>query len=472
VNFLNLRSGRLKGKMTSDAASFTSSMEFDKRIFLADIKCNVAHTTMLKEQGIIPPEDADKIVEALHDLESEGIDALNLDPSVEDIHMALENYVTAKIGEGAGFMHTGKSRNDQVATDLRLVLKDELDEIKMDLLDFIGTILDIASENTETIMVGYTHLQHAQPTTFAHHLLAYANELRRDYERLADAYKRVDICPLGAAAMTTTSFPIDRERTMELLGFSRLMENSMDAVSSRDFMAETIFALSMLASNLSKICEELILWSTYEFGMVEISNEYSSTSSIMPQKKNPDVAEIGRAKTAVLYGELVAVMSILKALPHSYNRDLQEVTPHLWNSVDTARSMLNITHHMLASIEFNTERGRELANSNFAAATELADLMVKEKNMPFRVAHQIVGRTVTEAIEKGIKPAEIDSKFLDEVSIEIRSKPLGIDDEMVKKALDPYEIVKTRRAIGGSSPEAVEEVIKRLRNFLKDEGFN
>ena len=466
---LNLRSGRLKGKMTSDAATFTSSMEFDKRIFWADIKCNIAHTTMLKEQKIIPAEDADKIVSALHMLESEGIEALNLDPSVEDIHMALENYVTEKIGEVAGFMHTAKSRNDQVATDLRLVLKEEIDEIEKDLLKFIGKILDMASENKKTVMVGYTHLQHAQPTTFAHHLLAYANELRRDYERIADAKKRVDMCPLGAAAMTTTSFPINRERTRELLGFERLMENSIDAVSSRDFMAETVFTLSMLASNLSKICEEMIIWSTYEFGMIEMANEYSSTSSIMPQKKNADVAEIARSKTGVIYGELVTVMTILKALPHSYNRDLQEVTPHLWSAVDTARSMLNITCDMLTSITFKKERGLELAKANFSTATELADLMVREKNMPFRVAHQIVGRTVNEAIDKKMKPGEIDSEFLDEVSMEIRGKPLGISEELVKKALDPYEVIKTRKVIGGSSPEAVDEVISHLREFIEGE---
>lgn len=279
---MNLRSGRLKGKMTHDAAEFTSSLEFDRRIFLADIHCNQAHTTMLKEQNIIPAEDADEILHALNELEEEGIKTLKMDVDVEDIHMALETYITSKIGEIAGFMHTGKSRNDQVATDLRLVLKEELEKIQTDLLYFISKILDLAQEHTETIMVGYTHLQHAQPTTFAHHLLSYAFALKRDYQRLKDAYKRVDMCPLGSAALTTTSFPINRERTMELLGFSTLLENSIDGVSSRDFISETVSSLSILCSTLSKICEELIIWSTYEFGMVEIAGEYSSTSSIMP----------------------------------------------------------------------------------------------------------------------------------------------------------------------------------------------
>jgi argininosuccinate lyase len=454
--------------MTADAASFTSSFEFDKRIFNADIQCNIAHTTMLKEQGIITAVDADKIIKSLKELESEGINSLIFDSSAEDIHMALENYVTSKIGEVAGFMHTGKSRNDQVATDLRLILKEEIEEIENDILNFIEIILEMASNHTETVMVGYTHLQHAQPTTFAHHLMAYANEIKRDFERIVDAKKRVDICPLGAAAMTGTGFPINRDRTAELLGFSRVMENSMDAVSSRDFMAETVFALAMLASNLSKISEEMIIWSSYEFRLIEISDEYSSTSSIMPQKKNPDVAEISRSKTAVLYGELMTILTILKALPHSYNRDLQEVTPHLWNAVDTTRSMLNITCNMLSTMSFNVERGMELAMANFSTATELADLMVREKNLPFRIAHQIVGRTVTEAISQEMRPENIDTKFLDQIAVEINGSPLGIRADLVKKALDPYEIIKTRDVKGGPSPKAVKESILSLEGFVKD----
>ena len=464
---MNLRSGRLKGKMTADAASFTSSYEFDKRIFNADIQCNIAHTTMLKEQGIIAAVDADKIIESLKELESEGINALIFDSSAEDIHMALENYVTSKIGEVAGFMHTGKSRNDQVATDLRLILKEEIEEIENEILTFIETILEIASNHTETVMVGYTHLQHAQPTTFAHHLMAYANEIKRDFERIVDAKKRVDICPLGAAAMTGTGFPINRDRTAELLGFSGVMENSMDAVSSRDFMAETVFALAMLASNLSKISEEMIIWSSYEFRLIEISDEYSSTSSIMPQKKNPDVAEISRSKTAVLYGELMTILTILKALPHSYNRDLQEVTPHLWNAVDTTRSMISITCNMLSSMSFNVDRGMELALANFSTATELADLMVSDKNLPFRIAHQIVGRTVTEAISQGMRPEDIDTKFLDKIAVEINGSPLGIRAELVENALNPYEIIKTRDVKGGPSPKAVKESILSLEDFVK-----
>ena len=424
---------------------------------------------MLARQGIIPEETAQNILKALKDLKEEGIEALDLDISVEDIHMAVENYVTSKIGADAGYMHTAKSRNDQVATDLRLVLKEEIKLIGNSILSFIEEILNMADEHKETIFVGYTHLQHAQPTTFAHHLLAYVNALRRDYERLMDAYKRVDMNPLGSAALTTTSFPIDREMTTKLLGFSRVMENSIDGVSSRDFIAETVFSLSMLGSTISKICEELINWSTYEFGVIEIGYEYSSTSSIMPQKKNPDIAELARAKSAVLTGELMTIMTILKALPYSYNKDLQEVTPHLWNSVDTAKAILSIMRGMLSSITVNKERAAELAKSNFATATELADILVREKNMPFRTAHKIVGRMVTEALENNVSLDDIDSKFLDNVAHEVMGKSLDLNDDSIRKALDPYENVKSRTVIGGSSPEAVEKVIISLRTFLNEE---
>jgi len=466
---MNLRSGRLKDKMTGDAAEFTSSLDFDRRIFKADIQCNLAHTTMLKEQGIISGDDADQILSALNELDDKGINELDMDPSVEDIHMAVENYVTSQVGEVAGFMHTGKSRNDQVATDLRLVLKEELRDIHLDLLNFISTLLDLADAHTETIMVGYTHLQHAQPTTFAHHLLSYAYALKRDYDRIKDAYKRVDMSPLGSAALTTTSFVIHRKRTAELLGFSSIVENSIDGVSSRDFMLETVSSLSILCTTLSKICEELIIWSTYEFGLVEIAGEYSSTSSIMPQKKNPDVAEIARAKCAGVFGELVAILTMLKSLPQSYNRDLQEVTPHLWNAVDNSHALLNIIADMLSTTKFNKERGVELAEANFSTATELADLMVREKKLPFRVAHQIVGRTVGKAIEEGLMPSDITPEYIDAVANELTGEKLKLDSELVKNALDPQQVIRNRKIIGGPAPEMVKEAIANLRNFVRGE---
>lgn len=466
---MNLRAGRLGKRMSEDAATFTSSLEFDKYIFEADIECNRAHTTMLAQQSIIESSTAKEILEALDDLKKEGIDALDLDPSVEDIHMALENYVTAKIGKKAGFMHTAKSRNDQVATDLRIVLKQKIIEIQIDILDFIEGLVDLASEHTETVIIGYTHLQHAQPTTFAHHLMAYAHSLKRDYERLKDTYKRVNINPLGSAAMTTTSFPINREITTEILGFDSYMENSMDAVSSRDFIAETVFDLSMLLTTTSKICEEMVLWSTHEFGLITISDEFSSTSSIMPQKKNPDVAEIARAKSAVLYGELNTILTILKAIPYTYNRDLQEITPHLWNSIETAHSTLNIVKDMVLNIKINKERGLELAGANFATATDLADVIVREKQIPFRIAHKIVGRMVTDAISNNMKPKDIDEDFLDSITEDITGNPLELSNDLISKALDPLENVKMRKVPGGPSPEVVDLALKNLKIYLKTE---
>ncbi|BDZ69337.1 argininosuccinate lyase [Methanobacterium ferruginis] len=454
--------------MSGEVADFTSSLQFDVRIFQADVQCNQAHTTMLMEQGIISRQIGERILSALAELEKEGIDALDLNPAVEDIHMAVENYVTSKIGSDAGFMHTAKSRNDQVATDLRIALKEEIQEIQRELLIFIDTIVEMAQEHLDTLMVGYTHLQHAQPTTFAHHLLSYAQALKRDYGRLQDAYQRMDLCPLGSAALTTTSFPINRNRTAELLGFSGPMENSIDGVSSRDFIAETVFALTLLGTTLSKISEELIIWSTYEFRMVELADEFSSTSSIMPQKKNPDVAEIVRGKTAVLNGELVTILTIIKSLPQSYNRDLQEVTPHLWKATDTLSAALKITREMLASAEFKSERGAELARANFSAATELADLMVREGNLPFRTAHQIVGRSVSIALDKGMKAEDIDAQFLDEISKELTGETLGIDESIVKKALDPHEIIRSRNVIGGPAPSQVKEVIVNLKKFIQE----
>jgi argininosuccinate lyase len=278
----------------------------------------------------------------------------------------------------------------------------------------------------------------------------------------------MDLCPLGSAALTTTSFPINRNRTAELLGFSGPMENSIDGVSSRDFIAETVFALTLLGTTLSKISEELIIWSTYEFRMVELADEFSSTSSIMPQKKNPDVAEIVRGKTAVLNGELVTILTIIKSLPQSYNRDLQEVTPHLWKATDTLSAALKITREMLASAEFKSERGAELARANFSAATELADLMVREGNLPFRTAHQIVGRSVSIALDKGMKAEDIDAQFLDEISKELTGETLGIDESIVKKALDPHEIIRSRNVIGGPASSQVKEVIVNLKKFIQE----
>ena len=464
-----IRDGRLKKGMTDEAAEYNSSLEFDKIIFEADIKTNFAHTSMLKHEKIIDENTADKILEALDKLKEEGIDVLVFDPSVEDIHMAIENYVTEVVGPEAGFMHTAKSRNDQVATDIRLVLREKIIDIQIGILNFIEGIVEFAKKHLETVFIGYTHLQHAQPITVAHHLMAYVQSLKRDYERFEDTYKRVNLNPLGSAAMTTTSFPINRDLTTKLLGFDGYLENSMDGVSARDFIVETVFDLSCLCTTLSKICEELILWSTNEFGIVEIADEYSSTSSIMPQKKNPDIAELARAKSTVITGELVTILSILKAIPYTYNKDLQEITPHLWNAVEVGESTLSIVTKMLLSVEFNKERCLELAGKNFAKATDLADIMVREKGIPFRTAHQIVGRIVNDAIANDLSEENITSNYIDNIAIELGFDELNLDDVLVQKALNPLDNIKMRTVPGGPSPDMVKVAMSNINDFLNKE---
>ncbi|MDD6256721.1 MAG: argininosuccinate lyase [Methanobrevibacter boviskoreani] len=467
-----LRSGRLDKEMTDEAAEFTSSLEADKEIFYADIKCNYAHTLMLKEEKIIDEDIADNILHALLKLKEEGYSVLNFDPSVEDIHMAIENYVTDIVGPNAGFMHTAKSRNDQVATDIRLVTREKIKDIQNDILDFMEELVDMASNYKESVFIGFTHLQHAQPITIAHHLMAHVQALKRDYERLSDTYKRVNLNPLGSAAMTTTSFPINRELTTKLLGFDGYLENSMDGVASRDFAIEAIFDLSSLCTNLSKICEELILWSTYEFGVIQMDDAYCSTSSIMPQKKNPDVAEVARSKATRVNGELVTVLTMLKALPYTYNRDLQEITPHLWYSFEQSKAVLSIVSKMLLSVKFNEDRCLELAGKNFATATDLADIMVRERKIPFRTAHKIVGRVVNEATAQKMEATDVTSEFVDNIAEELGFDKLNLPENLVKNALNPLENVKMRQVPGGPSPEMVTLAMDNIKKFIKEERSN
>ena len=455
--------------MTDEAAEYTSSFDADKLLFEADIKTNFAHTSMLKHEGIIDSDIADNILCALDSLKEEGFNALVFDPSVEDVHMAIENYVTSKIGPQAGFMHTAKSRNDQVATDIRLVLRERIIGIQIGILEFMEGIVEMAGEHLNDVFIGFTHLQHAQPITIAHHLMAHVQALKRDYERLEDTYKRVNLNPLGSAAMATTSFPINRELTTKLLGFDSYLENSMDGVSARDFVAETVFDLTALCTTLSKICEELILWSTYEFGVIDMADEYSSTSSIMPQKKNPDVAELARGKSTIVNGELVTILTILKAIPYTYNRDLQEITPHLWNALKVTEDTLSIVTRMLLSVKFNTERCAELAGRNFATATDLADIMVREKQVPFRTAHKIVGRIVNEATSNNMVEEDITSDFIDDIAVDLGFDKLYLDDELIQKALNPTENVKIRRVVGGPAPEMVDLARDNIKVFLNEE---
>jgi len=461
-----LRRGRLKGFKPPEVDAYTSSLEADRWLFKSDIMVDKAHVIMLTEQGVIKVEEGLAILETLEELEHLSYEELVKGP-FEDVHVAIESRVIERLGEDiGGKMHTARSRNDEVATCLRLTVRRQVIEILRELLNLLKVIYDRSLGELNTIMPGYTHTQHAQPVTLAHHLLAHFDALARDFERLLDAYKRVNKSPLGACALATTGFPISRFRTAELLGFDGLVENSMDAVSSRDFILEILSDIAILATDLSRIAEELVLWSSSEFKFVELPDEYSSTSSIMPQKKNPDTMEITRAKAGRIYGNLMSTLSMLKALPLTYNRDMQEVTPRLWDSIETVKYMLRIVSGALKGAVFNREVMRRAADEGFSTATELADVLVRKKGLAFRTAHMIVGALVLEALKRGLKPGEVDSRLLNEVSERVYGKPADLTDEEVKNALNPEKFISARSIIGGPSPSTVEEALKRREELL------
>ncbi len=457
-----LRRGRLASTPDEDIMEFTSSMNADKWIFDADIMVDFAHTIMLKEQGIIKDQDCSSILNGLLRIREEGIE--KLDHTYEDIHIALESRLIDMVGEDVGGrMHSGRSRNDEVATCIRLTLREEMLALMEELHLLRCTLCSVASENTETLMPGFTHLQHAQPTTLAHHLIAHMDALGRDGERFLSAYSRVNLCPLGAAAFASTGFNINRELTRQLLGFDGLVENSMDAVSSRDFLIECTAVLTNLMINLSKMAEELVIWSTSEFAFIELDDRYASTSSIMPQKKNPDTAELLRGKSGVIVGSLMALITTCKALPLSYNRDLQEATPHMWKAMQTIRSSVRMMEGMVRTMTVNREIMASQSTMGFTTATELADTLVRATGIPFRTAHQIVG--VLARGEGAIRLQQIDIVADKVLGIKLSSK--GLTEEMVSEALDPISNIKKRNIIGGPAFEEMEKTIIRRKETLK-----
>jgi argininosuccinate lyase len=443
-----LRGERL-GNISEDVLEYISSRDADKRIFEADLLVDRAHLIMLKEQNLISGEECSKIIGVLDAILEEDLS------EGEDVHEAIEAYVISRIGMLGGKMHTGRSRNDEVATCIRLTLRAQMLTLMDELLSLIKTLIDLAKNNTETVIPGYTHTQHAQPTTLAHHLLAHADAYFRDLERMKSAYGRVNLSPLGAAAFASTGFNINRQRTCQLLGFDGLVENSMDAVSTRDFILEVLADLSILMVNLSRLAEELILWSTQEFGYIELDDLFASTSSIMPQKKNPDTAELARSKSASVMGSLMSALTICKALPMSYNRDLQEVTPHLWRGMDWTRGTVRILNGCISTLKFNTKRLEEHAGVGFATATELADSLVRATGIPFRTAHQIVGKLASQ----GDRPTIED---LDEAALGVAGlKPsnLGFSSKMLEKALEPRANVAIRAGLGGPAPSETKRMV-------------
>ncbi len=445
------------------AQRFISSIVTDEWLFEYDIMVDIVHVVMLKKQGIISNDAANSLLGGIGTIRTKGYDSLNKD--AEDIHVAIESALIDMIGEEyGGMLHVGRSRNDEVATCIRMAVREQIVRLMMKLVHLKMALLDRASKNVETLIPGFTHLQRAQPTTLAHHLLAHYDALGRDLTRLGDCFNRTNACPLGAAAFASTGFAIDRDFAAVMLGFDGIVENSMDAVSTRDYAVECLAVLSNLMTNISCIAEEFILWSTSEFGYVEISDKYASTSSIMPQKKNPDSLELVRAKTGSVIGALTSVLTICKALPYSYNLDLQEVTIHLKAAIENTIDSITITTGVLETIKFDIDHLNIESSATFTTATELADTIVRKTKMPFRTAHAIVGELA--------RQGTVDLKTLNAISKERTGKTLsslGLTRKDVTSALDPYISVKHRNARGGPSPDEVSRMINSRRVEINKE---
>jgi len=455
-----LHGGRL-GNVREDVAKFCSSRKDDAPLADAVLAINKAHVAMLIEQKIIPVQDGAKILSALQKQNSK-----KLDPNAEDVHMAVEEAVLTETGsEVGGNLHIAKSRNDQVTTAIRMALRTELINILQRAIDMQQSLLETAAKHTQTIILEYTHLQPAQPVTFAHYLLSYMGALSRDIERLQAAYGHVNLCPLGAGALATTSFPINRKTTAELLGFDAVLENSIDAVGSRDYILETQSALAILAVNLSRLAEDLIIWSSPEFGTVELPDEFTSTSSIMPQKKNPEVLEIIRARASYALGDLVASAALIKSLPSTYNLDFQEVTPKLWASTDNLSASLGIFAKLIPDLKI-TDNIENKAAAGFVGATELANLLVRKYNVAFRTSHKIVGSLVKALIDTKQTLLDATPEILQKVAQESASIKLTVKKQDLIECINPRKLVETYKVQGGPSPAEVERAITAKNKTL------
>lgn len=453
--------GRFQKSTDKKVDDFNSSIRFDKRMYRQDIKGSIAHAKMLAKQGIIPSADSEKIVcglrEILSDIEAGKVEFLI---DAEDIHMNVEKLLTDRIGDAGKRLHTGRSRNDQVALDLRMYLLDEYEILREMLVAILDTILTLAQEHTDTIMPGYTHLQKAQPITLAHHMLAYFEMFRRDLSRLDDWKKRCDFMPLGSGALAGTTYPLDRQFIADELGFSHITRNSLDGVSDRDFVIELMEVLSFVMMHLSRFCEELILWSTNEFGFVEMDDAYSTGSSIMPQKKNPDVAELIRGKTGRVFGHLMGMFTTMKGLPLAYNKDMQEDKEPIFDAVDTVELCLPVFCDMIRTMKVNRDRMLLGAKGGYTNATDVADYLVK-KGMPFREAHSVSGKLVFYAISQ--------DKALDELTLDEYRNFSDIIAEDIYDAISMTTCVNGRNIPGGPSKEAIEAEIAEAKEFLLSE---
>lgn len=452
--------GRFSKTLDKRTNDFNSSIRFDHKMYKEDIEGSIAHAKMLAKQHIIEKDDESKIIFGLNsilkDIEN---GSLEFDPNAEDIHMFIEAELTKRIGQSGKKLHTARSRNDQVALDIRMYLKKQVIEIKQNLKNLIYTLLEKAKENTETIMPGYTHMQRAQPITFAHHLMAYVEMFKRDMERLTETYGRIDTCPIGSCALAGTTYNLDREFEAKELGFSKITNNSLDGVSDRDFIIELLADISIIMMHLSRISEEIILWSSWEFKFVELDDAFSTGSSIMPQKKNPDITELIRGKTGRVYGSLMGMLTVMKGTPLAYNKDMQEDKELVFDAIDTVNLSLSTIDPLIKIMTVLKENMKAAAEKGFINATDCADYLV-EKGLPFRDAYKVVGNIVKYCIENNTTLEKLD------LSVYKQFNPVFEQD--VYQAIDLINCVNKRNVIGGPAKEQVEKQIVNLEESLPE----
>ncbi len=456
---MKMWAGRFKKELDSKVNDFNSSISFDCRMYEQDIKGSMAHAEMLGKCGIIAKEESDKIIAGLSaillDIQN---GTLAFDPNAEDIHMFVEQELTSRIGDAGKRLHTSRSRNDQVALDIRMYLRDECDTVEQLVKQLISVIADLSEKNTQTVMPAYTHLQRAQPITFAHHLLAYGAMFSRDLQRLAQTKERINIMPLGSCAVAATTYPIDRYFVAEKLGFSDITYNSIDGVSDRDFVIELCADLSLIMMHLSRFSEEIILWCSGEFSFIELDDAFSTGSSIMPQKKNPDIAELCRGKCARVYGSLNTLLTMMKGLPLAYNKDMQEDKEAIFDAIDNTKLCISVFSDMLATVTVKPERMLIAAKGGFINATDCADYLVKQ-GLPFRDAYKVVGSLVAYCIDNG--------KTLDELTLGEFKEFSPVFDDGVYRAIDLWECVNQRKVIGGPGEDSVKLQIEKLKEIIK-----
>ncbi len=457
---MKLWGGRFTKNTDSLVDQFNASIEFDQKLYQHDIIGSIAHAKMLGKANIITKEESQTIIQGLESIRQDIENGhVEFKVELEDIHMNIETLLIQRIGEVGKKLHTARSRNDQVAVDIRLYLRDALLDICKSLKNLLSTLIDHGEKHIDTVMPGYTHLQRAQPVTFAYYMMAYFQMFKRDYERLMDCYKRVNIMPLGSGALAGTTYPTDREFLAEALGFSAVSENGLDAVSDRDFVIEFINDSAIIMMHLSRFCEELILWNSAEFNFIEIDDAYSTGSSIMPQKKNPDIAELTRGKTGRVYGNLINILTIMKALPLAYNKDMQEDKPLLFDTCETVKNCLEIFNEMIKHITMKKDVMKKATKEGFMNATDVADYLVK-KGLPFRSSHEIVGKMVFYCIQKN---KSIDDLSLDEFKI---FSPVFTEDILETISID--KCIESKISQGSTSRSSVLKMLDHAKKFIQE----